>query len=113
MTFNTSIAVAMKSRYGGYNIREITIFELKKADALFDNFELELKNKKIKIKFKCPICDKYHNFSYNICDVYKREILIGGCETLGVPIILLGRVDKVKYRLEKYIEINKKAYMLI
>lgn len=113
MALSTSVIIAMKSKYGGYNIKEIAIFELGKENIIFDSLELKFKNKKINIKFKCPICDKYHNFSYNIRDVYRREILIGGCETLGVPVILLGRADKVKYRLEKYVEINKKTYMLM
>ncbi|MCR3758363.1 hypothetical protein [Clostridium felsineum] len=113
MTFNTSIVIALKNKYGSYDINEVTIFELKELNILYDNFELHVENKKINIKIKCNVCDEYHNFSYNISDIFKREVLIGGCETLGIPVIFIGRPDKVENRIKKYSETNKKLYMMI
>ncbi|KHD37195.1 hypothetical protein NL50_07685 [Clostridium acetobutylicum] len=113
MTFNTSIAIAIKNKYGGYNINELTIFQIKKLNALYEDFEFYVENKRINIKIKCPICDEFHKFSCNLCDVFKKEMFIYGCETLGLPVMFMGEPDKVGYRVKKYSEINKKSYMMI
>ncbi|MDP4143460.1 MAG: hypothetical protein Q8936_03110 [Bacillota bacterium] len=114
MLFNTSVAIALKNSVGQYGIRQITLFQLEKINTLFDNFQAKVvKNKDIVFKVKCPLCGQYHYYRYNFYDLMKREMVIGGCENLGVPVFFIGKEDKVIEKVNKYIEVNKKICAML
>lgn len=114
MICNTNLCIAVKNELGQYETKNLTIFEINNIHEKYKNIELiENKNKEVKFKIKCPICNKYHYYNYSILSLMKNEMVIGGCELLGIPVFFIGNNEKVNERVNKYREINKKIYAMI
>lgn len=114
MIFNTNISIAAKDSYGQYEIRELSIFNLEKVNANFPSFEIKpYKNKEVSFKVKCPLCGEYHHYNYSIVDFIKREMVMGGCETLRMPIFFIGNKLSIEKRINKQKETIRKAYAMI
>ncbi|WP_127837046.1 hypothetical protein [Clostridium prolinivorans] len=114
MLLTTDISIALKNHYGQYEIKEISLFELNKLKNSFLNLDVRLnKNKEVSFRLKCPLCGEYHYYKYNINEILKRDMVIGGCEILGMPLFFIGDCRKVNWRIKKYNQINKSIYAMI
>lgn len=103
MILDTSIAVALKDSEGEYKIEELTIFEMESMNTRFASLSVELnKGNEIVIKVKCPLCSDYHFFHYNINELLKRNMVIGGCEQLALPIFFIGKNVKVIEKVNEH-----------
>ena len=101
MIFDTNIAMALKNSNGQYKVEELTIFEIESMNTKFPSLNVELhKGNEILIKVKCSLCGEYHFYHYNINELLKRNMVIGGCEQLALPIFFIGK-NRKSYRKSK------------
>lgn len=106
--------MALKNSKGEYKIEELTIFEIENMNARFPSLKVELhKRNEILIKVKCSLCGEYHFYNYNINELLKRNMVIGGCEQLGLPIFLIGKNQKVIEKVNEHRKTIKKIYAMI
>lgn len=102
MLINSKISIALKNAYDQYEIKEISIFEMEKLKMAFPCIQINsIGHKQIIFTIKCPLCGEVHYFKYNINEFLKREVIIGGCETLGIPLFYIGNESKVNERINK------------
>ncbi|MDP4177269.1 MAG: hypothetical protein Q8900_02880 [Bacillota bacterium] len=113
MVFNSNVCIALKNDFGGYDIKNISLFDIKKIETIFTNFKIVInKNKEVVITLKCPICYNYHTYRYNINELFNREMNIGGCDVLGMPVFFIGDYNKIIEKVNKFIEVNSKMYAM-
>jgi hypothetical protein len=111
---NSNISFALKDACGQYEIKEISIFEIEKVKKFFPYVEINSKrNKELCFTMKCPLCSEVHLFKYNINEFFKREVVIGGCETLGIPLFYIGNHCKVHERIKKFNDLKNDIYAMI
>ncbi|WP_291636124.1 hypothetical protein [Clostridium sp.] len=114
MTFDTSIAIALKNSNGQYKVCELTIFEIESMKTRFPSLNIELhKGKEIEIMVKCSLCGDYHFYHYNINELLKRNMVIGGCEQLALPIFFIGKNQKVIKKVNEHRQTIEKIYAMI
>lgn len=114
MIFNSNICIAYKNGCGKYDVEKISLFEMKKIETLFKDFKVKInKNKEVVFTIKCSVCGNYHIYKYNVNDFINREMIMGGCEVLGMPLFFIGDCDKITQRVNKYTEINSKLRAMI
>lgn len=107
MLFNTEISIALKDSFGRYEIIDFSIFDFTKINNRYNWLQIKLnKNKQIVFNVKCILCGKNHYYRYSVCDIVKRDILIGGCEVLGIPLFYIGNKEKVLQKIGRYVESN-------
>lgn len=44
---------------------------------------------------------------------FKREIIVGGCEILGIPLFYIGNKSTIEERVYKQNQIFDKIYMMV
>jgi ArsR family metal-binding transcriptional regulator len=114
LLFNMDIAIAFKNIKDQYEIEEFSLFEIEKVNKKFPSHEVKIsKNKEMIIKVGCPLCGEKHYYKYNLCELLKREMTIGGCEILGMPVFYIGAKEKIEQRVNKYREINRQLFEMI
>ncbi|MBU3111553.1 hypothetical protein [Clostridium lacusfryxellense] len=114
MIFDTNIAMALKNSSGKYKIEQLTIFEIESMNTKLPSISVNVNNgNEILVKVKCPLCYEYHIYHYNINELLKRSMVIGGCEQLALPIFLIGKVEKVIEKVNEYRQTIEKVYALI
>lgn len=114
MIYDTMLSIAIKNSCNVYDLKRSTVFQLKSLKRKFTSVEsVDINGKELRIKIKCPLCGEYHLYKYSINELMNKEMVIGGCETLGYPIIYLGNYKKVKQKVDKYIETNKEIYAMM
>jgi len=114
LIFDTNIAMALKNSSGEYKIEQLTIFEIERMKNKFSSLTVNMnKGNDILIKVKCPLCGEYHLYHYNINELLKRNMVIGGCEQLGLPVFLIGKNQKVIEKVNDYKQTIEKIYALI
>lgn len=114
MIYDTMFSIAIKNSYNIYDLKKCTVFQLKNLEKKFTSVEsVDISGKEFKIKIKCPLCGEYHLYKYSINELMNKEMVIGGCEILGYPIIYLGNYKKVKQKVDRYIETNKEVYAMM
>jgi predicted RNA-binding Zn-ribbon protein involved in translation (DUF1610 family) len=114
LIFDTNIAIALKNSNGEYKIEELTIFEIESMNARFSSLNVELyKTNEIVIKVKCPLCGEVHIYHYNINELLKRNMVIGGCEQLALPIFFIGKNEKVIQKVKEHRQTIKKIQAMI
>ncbi|MCY6958763.1 hypothetical protein [Clostridium brassicae] len=113
MIINTVVSIAVKNSMAQYDIKRLYVFNLKDISKLFNNIDMKyIENNKIHLRIKCPICGEYHYYEYKINDLIQGTMMIGGCEKIGLPIIFLGKSEKVEEKVNKYKEINRNIYAM-
>ena len=111
---NTDVSIAFKNVCGQYDIEQFSLFEVEKINRRFTSLEVKInRNKEIHFKVKCPLCGEYHHYNYNIGEFVKRDMIIGGCEALGVPLYYIGEKENVEKRIKRYREISEELYAMI
>lgn len=114
MLIDSKISFALKDPCGQYEIKEISIFEIDKVYKAFPYMEIKSKrNKELSFTMKCPLCEESHSFKYNINEFFKREVVIGGCESFGIPLFYIGNQRKVHERIKKFNEFKSASYAMI
>lgn len=113
MLFNTDISIALKNFEGFYDLETFSIFETNKISENFTSLEIKNCNKIISFKVRCPHCGKYHNYKYSINEFIKKELIVGGCEILGLPLFYMGNYNKVNKKVSRHNNINKQLYAMI
>jgi len=109
-----NIAIAFKNMKGQYEIEKFSLFEIEKVNTKFPSHEVKInKSKEMIIKVGCPLCGEQHYYKYNLCELIKREMTIGGCEILGLPVFYIGSKEKIEQRVNKYREINRQLFDII
>ena len=115
MVFDTNIAIALKNYNGQYKVEELTIFELESMKTKFaslSSVEVQ-KGNDLVMKLKCPLCGENHFYHYNTNELLKRNMVIGGCEQLGLPIFLIGKNEKVIEKVKEHRQSIEKVYAMI
>lgn len=114
MLIETSISIALRSIYGSYDIKEFSIFELINLKEAAEGLKISTsKNKNVIFNIKCPLCGKYHDYKYSSLELINREVIIAGCEELGIPVLFIGKSFKVEERINRYKQINTKILAMI
>jgi len=114
MMLDTNIAMALKNSSGEYKICELTIFEMESMNTMFPSLDVKINNaNEILIVVKCSLCGDKHFYHYNINELLKRNMVIGGCEQLALPIFLIGKNQKVIEKVNEYRQTIEKIYAMI
>jgi hypothetical protein len=109
MILETCKTIALKNNEGGYDIKNISVFEANDFNVFFSLTHSRNNNSKnIIIRVRCPLCGSYHTYNYKTTDFIKRELIVGGCELIGMPLFYIGNKLKVEQRVNKYNKIEKK-----
>lgn len=114
LLFNMDIAIAFKNIQGQYEIEKFSLFEIEKVNKKFPSHEMKInKNKEMIIKVNCPLCGEKHYYKYKLNELLKREMTIGGCEILALPVFYIGGTERIEQRVNKYREINRQLFEMI
>lgn len=114
MLYNFDIRIAVKNSINCYKSYDISIFKLKSISDYLPNVNVKItKSKGVFVRYNCPICGEQHENSYNIKDLLKKQLIIGGCDVTGSPIYFIGQPMKVNKYISKYNEINSKVYAML
>jgi hypothetical protein len=113
LVYNTDVCIAYKNKQGVYGFDHTSMFNLYDISKRFPIEGFKKQGKTIRFEVKCSICDEKHIFEYQINDLINREMIIGGCEVVNKPILVLGKPMKVLNFIRKYNEINKEIYAML
>jgi hypothetical protein len=114
LIFDTNIAMALKNSNGQYKVYQLTIFEIESINTRFPSLNLKVnKGNEIVIKVKCSLCGEDHFYHYNISELLKRNMVIGGCEELALPIFFIGKNQKVIEKVNDHRKTIEKIYAMI
>lgn len=108
------IVIAFKDIKAQYEIEKFSLFQMGKVNKIFPSCEVKINNgKEMIVKIDCPLCGEQHYYKYNLFELLKREMVIGGCEIIGSPVFFIGGKEKIEERVNKYREINKELFEII
>ncbi len=113
MLMDMDVSMAIKNIYGQYDIKSFSLFEIEKINGSFTYFKVKVTNGWIVIRIKCSLCDNYHCYRYSVNEFVRRELIIGGCESLGLPLFYIGNYNKVKEIVDKCNDINKNLRVMM
>lgn len=114
LILDTNIAMALKDSNGQYKVEELTIFEIESMRTKFPCLYVKLnKGDEILIEVKCSLCGDYHSYHYNINELLKTNMVIGGCEQLALPIFFIGKNEKVIKKVNEHRQTIEKIYAMI
>ncbi|MBV7272359.1 hypothetical protein [Clostridium thailandense] len=113
MVFNTDISIALKDFNGCYVLQKFSIFKINEINKNFSSLGVEVYNKIICFKIKCPLCGKSHYYKYSINELIRKELSVGGCEALGLPLFYIGRYERVNQIVSMHNNMNKKICAML
>ncbi len=115
MIYNTEVVIGFKTENNNIIVERGTIFQL--CDLIqgyhAKNIIFNKKSKEIFIKLKCSFCGEVHCYVYRVQELLSKDIVIGGCEKTGNPILFIGKEKAVSNVIEKYKEVEMKVYSMI
>ena len=111
MLLNTRISIAVKDNAGKYEISEVSLFQLNGFSINSLCFEVTKNN--ITLRCNCPFCDEIHSYNYEVKKMLNRNLIVGGCESIGIPVFYIGKSIKVSQMVSRYNEVNEKIYAMI
>ena len=114
MLVKTDLSIAFKDALGQYNLNDINIFKMDDLNGKLTGVNIKYYNsREVLIRIKCPICNNYHYYCYDINDLLNREMIIGGCEEYGVPVFYVGKDVSVKHAVNNYRKVTNFIYAMI
>ncbi|APH22748.1 hypothetical protein CF088_08030 [Clostridium botulinum] len=114
MIIQTELGIAIKNAFGKYELIDFSLFNTSKINEYELGLTINKSNKgSIVITAKCHICNNIHKYNYNIDEFLKREIIVGGCEILGIPLFYIGNKSTIEERVYKQNQIFDKIYMMV
>ncbi len=114
MIIQTELGIAIKNTFGKYELIDFSLFNTSKINEYELGLTINKSNKgSIVITAKCHICNNIHKYNYNIDEFLKREIIVGGCEILGIPLFYIGNKSTIEERVYKQNQIFDKIYMMV
>lgn len=114
MLYNFDIRIAVKDSRNCYKSYDLSIFKLKSISDYLPSVNAKInRSKKIYVRYNCPICGEEHECNYNIKDLLRKQLIIGGCDITGSPVYFIGNPIKVSKYISKYNEINNKVYAML
>lgn len=113
LVYNTDICIAYKDERGVYKFDHTSIFNLYNISKKLPVESFNKNGKSIRFTVKCSMCDGEHSYEYQINELMKHEMIIGGCEVLNKPIFILGKPMKVLNFIKQYNKINKEVYVML
>ncbi|WP_125153334.1 hypothetical protein [Clostridium rectalis] len=112
MIICTNISLALKNIRGEYDLKDVSLFEIKnKISTSFKN--IKVVDKYIEFRVYCPLCEGYHNYKYKLKDIFKNNLIVGGCEELGLPLFYIGSHDRINKKIAEYNNINNTIYAML
>lgn len=113
MIIDTIVSIALKNCIEKYDIRRLSVFDINNISMYFETIHVRnINNNEFEFKVKCPICGEEHCYNCKIDNLIRGTMVIGGCEKIGVPILFIGKNEKVEEKINKYKEVNKKIYAM-
>lgn len=114
MIFQTDMSIAVKTIEGNYSIKNFSAFNLNKINEESTCLSMSfLNNKILTLKVNCMLCENIHYYKYNISELIRKDITIGGCDVLGFPILYIGNCKAIENEILKYNKANTRIYALI
>lgn len=114
MILKFDIGFALKNECGEYETKSISLFEMEKINESSPSLQINIsKNREYRLRIKCSLCGEYHYYKYSLKDLTRREMVIGGCENLGVPLFYLGNNIKVITTVNKLNRIKERSIAMI
>ncbi|EJO5346207.1 hypothetical protein NRP93_000242 [Clostridium botulinum] len=114
MIIETELGIAIKNTLGKYELVDFSLFYPSRINEYKLGITINKSNSKnIVITAKCHICNNIHKYTYNIDEFLKREIIVGGCEILGMPLFYIGNKFIIKQRAYKQNQIFDEIYMMV
>ncbi|WP_027623655.1 hypothetical protein [Clostridium lundense] len=114
MLLDSKISIAIKNESGKYIIRSTCFFKLKELNKEITSLNsIKIFNGEILFNIRCPLCGEIHCYKYSLKELVLRDILIGGCDEIGIPIFYIGNYEKIKRKILNYDNINKDIYAMI
>jgi hypothetical protein len=113
MLLDMDISIALKNFYGYYDIKNFSLFKASKINENFPSLKVKTNNKGIIIEVNCSICGNYHYYRYSFNEFIKKDLIVGGCETLGMPLFYIGSYKEVKQVIDRCNNVNKDVYAMM
>ncbi|KAJ53280.1 hypothetical protein BD780_004033 [Clostridium tetanomorphum] len=114
MIFESNITFALKNECGKYIIKNTLFFKMKELDKEVTSINsIKIAKGEIIINIRCPVCCGNHCYRYSLKELACKELLVGGCEEIGIPILYIGKYNKVRKKIFNYDNINKEIYAMI
>lgn len=114
MIFETNMGIAIKTLEGNYILKKFSLFNLNKIKENSTFLDMSfLNNKILSLKIKCVFCENIHHYKYSIDEFIRKDMIIGGCDALGLPILYIGNCKVVEKEIIKYNKVNTRIYAMI
>ncbi|WP_368489528.1 hypothetical protein [Clostridium sp. BJN0013] len=114
MIFETNKCIVIKTPEGNHIVKNFSAFNLNKINENSTFLKVSfLNNKMVSLKVKCIFCENTHYYRYSIGDLIKKDMIIGGCDILGLPILYIGNCKMIEDEILKYTKVNTRIYAMI
>lgn len=108
LMYNTELSIALKDNSGLYKMCSVSLFNLNEISKVFPRIEFKkMDNKELVFNVVCTFCGEEHRYTYSLCDLIKRDMLIGGCYVSGKPVFVIGKHSKIEGFINRHNEISK------
>ncbi|EDK35699.1 hypothetical protein [Clostridium kluyveri] len=114
MIFETNMGIAIKTLEGNYILKNFSAFNLNKINENSTSLNVSfLNNKILSLKIKCIFCENTHYYKYSIGELIRKDMIIGGCDMLGLPILYIGNCKIIENEILKHNKVNTRIYAMI
>lgn len=109
MDISMEMVLASKGRDLSYNIQELNLFSLREKNQISKEVYInKKKNGDMVFSVFCNICEEYHLYNMPLKNLIKKNILVLGCNALGIPLIILGKKEDVENLVLHHNSVNYK-----
>lgn len=112
MELNSNVTIALKKLDNNYTIYNLNLFNLQYIDE--GNISInKIKNNALEFKVCCHLCEKEHIYIYSIKEIVKKDLIVLGCEKLGIPLVVLGKKEEVGKMIYPHNYVNYKINVIL